>query len=200
MVENGLNGAIYERSTSSAFSDEACVLQADNRTLYITDTTILAIVRDGTTVVEKDAAVLDSNTYVIIPGGVLFREDQTAGTYTMSGSSSALIAKGGIKDFDLTFEMGVLDDSCKGQTWRTKQPSMIGWSASTTGFWLVDNIADIGADLFFEFYLNTDVLKDRKIVGFAQLDDIKFDTKADDLANETLSIKGDGVPRLLYLT
>ena len=182
---------MIDSTSIDTFSDEAATLGVDNKTLTLTDTTYKYW--DKTTlVVEKDAVALDSSSYSIHIGVVTFNQEQTAGTYTISGSYYDIEQCGGFFEYSIDAKMTLIDSTEFGDSWVNYEPGLLSWSAESKKFWIDEVLfEDLGAEIIVVFYLDTTTTLVYE--GFAILEKDSITADVNKLIEESISFKGNGI-------
>jgi hypothetical protein len=199
-VYSGIVGAIYkESSTTHTFTDEASTLGADSRTVSINNTAKAGFKKDASLFTVKKNGSPVTSKYEICFDCVVFAADQTAGTWTISGTYSELENIGGTYEWGVDIKQSVQDDTSFGDAWESKVKGILGWSGSAKRHWIDEDyiaIVEAGAPLLFRFYVDT--VSHDSFVGYGHVDGLKQGTKVDGITDGEISFSGDG--RLYFTT
>ena len=193
-VNSGIVGAIYKQSsTTDTFTTEAATLQADNKSVIIDDDSYVGFVRDKTLfTVYKDAAPVTAD-YEIHFDRVIFKEAQTAGTWTISGTYAELEQIGGAYEWGLDIKQSVQDKTEFGDSGEQNLKGLLGWTASAKRHYIDDDYIDIiddGVPIIFRMF--TDVDNYEGYIGYGQIDGFKAGTKVDGITDGEINVSGDG--------
>lgn len=193
-VNSGIVGAVYKQSsTTDTFTTEASTLQADNKSVIIDDDSYVGFVRDHTLfTVYKDASPVTAD-YEIHFDRVIFKETQTAGTWTISGTYCELEQVGGAYDWSLDTKHNVQDKTEFGDTWEQKIKGLLGWSSNAKRHYIDDDYIDIvdnGVPIILRLF--TDIDNYEGYVMYGQIDGIKAGDKVDGITDGEISFSGDG--------
>lgn len=189
----GTVGAIYVTDSEHTITDTTCTLQADNKTLNINSNTYRYL-KKSTVVVKKNTTALDPNSYQIKIGGIVFYEEQTAGTYTISATYYDLVQAGGFFNYSIDTSCEILDTTEFGNEWVTNVPGNFMWSASAEKYY-VDNTFQAlflaASEIIIVFY--TDKAAADRYEGYGTIDKASINTDTKGIIKENLNITGNGM-------
>lgn len=189
----GTVGAIYVTDSEYTITDTACTLQDDNKTLNI-DSNTYRYLKKSTVIVKKDTVALDPNSYQIKIGGIVFYEEQTAGTYTISATYYDLVQAGGFFNYSINASCEILDTTEFGNEFVTNVPGNFSWSASAEKYYIDNTFQALflaATELIVVFY--TDTSASDKYEGYGTIDKASINTDAKGIIKETLNITGNGI-------
>jgi hypothetical protein len=193
-AKSGRVGGIYKQSIiTSTFVNQASTLQADNKTVIITDTTKVGFVRDLSLFTVKKGGTTITAPYEIHFDRIIFREAQSSGVWTISGTYAELEQIGGGYEWSIDLKHNVQDKSAFGDSWETKLSGIVSWSASAKRRWIDDNYIDIvdnGLPIIVRLFTDIDTFE--SYVGYGQIDGIKKGDKVDGIVDAEISFAGDG--------
>lgn len=193
-VYSGVVGAIYKQGTTpTTFTGQACTLQADNRTVRINDTTKVNFKKDKTLFKVYKGGIEQTIPYEICFDCVIFKQDLTAGVYTMDGTFMNMVQIGGSYEWGVDIKQSVQDCTQFGDTWEKKLKGLLGWSGSAKSHYIDEDYIDVmdnGTPLLFRFYVDT--VSHDSYVAYGHIDGYKAGTKVDGITDGEISFSGDG--------
>lgn len=196
-AKSGIVGAIYKQSAvTTTFTAEAATLQADNKTVLLTGKTHIGLVRNPSLIhVYKGGSEITqiASPYEIHFDRIIFREAQTSGTWTISGTYAELIAVGGAYEWSVDVKKSVQDITEFGNTWEQKINGLNGWSASAKRHYIDDDyISEIETGTSVIVRLFTDIDTYDSYLGYGILEGLKNADKVDGITDGEISFSGDG--------
>lgn len=195
-IVSGLVGAMYMQSSPAAsFSNKACTLQNDNKTLIIDDETLWILLKDKTQFSAKKDGVLITTDFDIEIGRLVFKNIISGGTtYTISGKYVPTVQVGGCYEWGLDVKMNLNDKTAFGDEWEQKEKGVCSWTGNFKSYWVDDTMFDVIKDdtlpIIWRFF--TDIDNWNCWIGHGHLDGLKHSNKVSGLVEEEGNITGDG--------
>ena len=187
---SGLLGAVYVAETEETVTAAAATLGADDRTLTLT---VPKLISTWSTITVKKGGTAHTDPYVIIPGGIVFVDEQTAGTYTLDFKSITCGQIGGVFDWGLEIKRKIQECTDFGDEWETNINGLGSWQATAKKYWFDTSgltMIDSTYTYIFKFFTDTD--NDECWIGYGRIDGNKTVSKVEKMVEEELSISGDG--------
>lgn len=190
--KSGIVGVLYRCNgdETDTFSDEAATLQADLRTVIIDTDTYKSFVHDKDLfTIKKDGGEItaDYNLYV---DRVIFREEQAAGTWTISGTYQELEQVGGCYDWSIDIKHDPQDDTEFTDTWEQLVAGILSWNASAKRHWIDDEFFTKDPIMLKLFW---DIDNYKSWLGIAKITDIKDGHNVKGITDGEIAFKGIGL-------
>jgi hypothetical protein len=190
-VSSGVVGALYKQSaTTHAFTTQAATLQADNRTVVINSSTYAGFVRDSALfTVYRNASPVTARC-AIHYDRIIFEEDQSAGTWTISGTYAELTQYAACYEWSVDIKEKLNSYvAFGGGGWESKVKGVKGWTASAKHYEILDEItAAQDSDTIVRLY--TDIDTHASLVGYVKRSGLKVTDKAEGLAEQEVNFEG----------
>jgi len=192
-AKSGVLGQFYiqDNSTTDTFSDEASTLQADNRTVIINDATYKSFKNDKSLFTIKKDAVEVTAPYDLYLDRVIFKTEQAAGTWTISGTYTELEIVGGCYEWSIDMKNGVNDNTAFGDTWESDKEGILNWIVTAKRHWCDNEFFDNTINYVIRLFWDIDNLK--SWYGLAKFTDIKDGQKVKGMTESDVTLKGQGL-------
>ena len=190
--KSGILGALYRcnSETTDTFTDEASTLQADSRTVIIDTDTYKSFVNDKALFTIKKDAVEVTADYDLFVDRVIFREEQAAGTWTISGTYQELEQVGGCYEWSIDIKHAPVDDTEFTDTWEVIVAGVLNWTASAKRHWIDDEFLTTDPIMLKLFH---DIDNYKSWLGLAKITDIKDGDTIKGITDSEVSFKGIGL-------
>jgi hypothetical protein len=190
-VTSGIVGALYKQSaTTHAFTTQASTLQADNRTVVINSSAYAGFVRDSSLfTVYRNASPITARC-TIHYDRIIFEEDQSAGTWTISGTYAELTQYAACYEWSVDVKEKLNTYTAFGGSgWESKVKGIKGWTASAKHYEILDEItASQTSDTIVRLYTNIDTHD--SLVGYIKVSGLKVSDKTEGIAEQEVNFEG----------
>lgn len=196
---SGIVGQIYKQNydTTNTFTDAAATLQADNRTVIIDSNTYKSFKNDKILfTIKKDGGAI-TTPYDLYLDRIVFNKEQTAGTWTISGTYCNLEAIGGCFEWGIMQKHLINKKNVFGDTWKSSIKGLREWSCNAKRYWIDDDIflngsSELSTDLFIvRLFVNIDDTK--SFYGLAKITDWKKGDKVEGITEAEITFEGQGL-------
>lgn len=189
----GIVGAIYKQDDASTntFTDQASTLQSDNRTVIINSDLYKSFKNDKSlfTIKKNGGAITDD--YDLYLDRVVFKQEQTSGTWTISGTFIDLELAGGCYEWNIDIKHDVQDDTEFTDKWKVSLPGLLSWVVTAKRRHINEDFFNANTNFILRLFWDID--NTESWYGLAKMTDIKNGDKIDGVTDGEISFEGIGL-------